>query len=405
MPKLAGQRILLGVTGGIAAYKSADLVRRLKERGADVRVVMTQAATQFVGPLTFQAVSGNPVHTDLLDPAAEAGMGHIELARWANHVLIAPASANFMGQLAAGFAPDLLTTLCLATHAPISLAPAMNHVMWQSAAVQTNREILEQRGVVLLGPGDGAQACGEVGAGRMWEPLEIIAALENQAVINGSLSAKHIVITAGPTREALDPVRYLSNHSSGKMGFALARAAQRAGASVTLIAGPVQLATPLNVTRIDVVSATDMLQAVDKTLSTLDMQQTIFIAAAAVADYRAENIAQQKTKKTSTSLTINLIPNLDILANVAQRKPAPFTVGFAAETQSLAEYAKQKLINKNIDMIAANTVGDNQGFNVDTNSLQIFWDGGEQHLPETSKTLLAEQLLQLMITRLPHAKH
>lgn len=393
MPTLSGRRILLGVTGGIAAYKSADLVRRLRDAGAEVRVVMTAAAAQFVGPLTFQAVSGNAVHQDLLDPQAEAGMGHIELARWADTVLVAPASADFMARLAHGFANDLLTTLCLATEAEIVLAPAMNRVMWANAATQANARILRERGVRLLGPGEGDQACGEVGAGRMLEPLELVALLAPQN--GGPLSGKRVLITAGPTREPIDPVRYITNRSSGKMGFAVAAAARQAGAEVTLVAGPVRLETPAGVQRVDVETAAQMYDAVMSHVQSAD----IFIGTAAVADYRPATMATAKIKKTEAELGLALERTQDILQSVAALEDAPFCVGFAAETDDLAGYARSKLERKKLDMIAANWVGGETGFDSDDNALEVFWRDGHVTLARQPKPQLAQALVRLIAER------
>lgn len=391
MGALSQRKILLGVTGGIAAYKSADLVRRLREAGADVRVVMTAAAQAFVGPLTFQALSGNPVHQDLLDPAAEAAMGHIELARWADTVLVAPASADFMARLAHGLANDLLSTLCLATEAPLVLAPAMNRVMWRNAATQANRDLLARRGVRLLGPAAGEQACGEVGEGRMLEPMEIVAALGDP----GPLRDRTVLITAGPTREPVDPVRYISNRSSGKMGFALAAAARAAGARVVLVAGPCALPTPAGVERVDVETAAQMLAAVEQRVGEAD----IFVAAAAVADYRPAAPAGSKIKKKTEALTLALERTEDILATVAARPRPPFTVGFAAETDELERYAEDKRRRKRLDMIAANWVGAGKAFDRDDNALEVFWEGGRRSLPIQDKQALAEQLIRLIAER------
>ncbi len=381
------------MTGGIAAYKSADLVRRLRDAGAEVRVVMTAAAAQFVGPLTFQAVSGNAVHQDLLDPQAEAGMGHIELARWADTVLVAPASADFMARLAHGFANDLLTTLCLATEAEIVLAPAMNRVMWANAATQANARILRERGVRLLGPGEGDQACGEVGAGRMLEPLELVALLAPQN--GGPLSGKRVLITAGPTREPIDPVRYITNRSSGKMGFAVAAAARQAGAEVTLVAGPVRLETPAGVQRVDVETAAQMYDAVMSHVQSAD----IFIGTAAVADYRPATMATAKIKKTEAELGLALERTQDILQSVAALEDAPFCVGFAAETDDLAGYARSKLERKKLDMIAANWVGGETGFDSDDNALEVFWRDGHVTLARQPKPQLAQALVRLIAER------
>jgi phosphopantothenoylcysteine decarboxylase/phosphopantothenate--cysteine ligase len=389
MKQLNNKQILLGVTGGIAAYKAAELIRRLRDQGASVRVVMTRAAQEFITPLTLQALSGNPVHSELLDPAAEAAMGHIELARWADLVLIAPATAHFMARLASGYADDLLTTLCLATAAPIAIAPAMNQGMWNDSSTQSNLQILQNKGVAVFGPANGSQACGDIGPGRMLEP-EQLATLAASLFQSGILDGIKIVITAGPTREAIDPVRYISNHSSGKMGFALAEAAVAAGASVTLIAGPVTLATPERVTRIDVTSATQMHQAAMAVLDNCD----IFIGCAAVADYRPVSVAEQKIKKTADSMRIELIRNPDIIADVAAHSPRPFTVGFAAETQDLGNYAREKLHKKNLDLIIANDVSNTEiGFNSDNNAVTLIAAKGEETLPMASKQQLARSLV------------
>ncbi len=393
MHSLTNKRILLGVTGGIAAYKSAEIVRRMQDMGADVRVVMTKGAQEFITPLTLQALSGNPVHMDLLDPKAEAAMGHIELSRWADAILIAPASANFIAKLVTGDGSDLLSTLCLATKAPIAIAPAMNQGMWHNEATQHNLQVLRERGRSIFGPAAGEQACGDVGLGRMLEPLAIAEQTANlfQA---GKLSGKKVVITAGPTREALDPVRYISNHSSGKMGFALAEAAVDAGAKVVVIAGPVTLATPDRVSRLDVESAQDMCDAVLAEIDDAD----IFIASAAVADYRPVSVSAQKIKKGGQdSMTIELVKNPDIVATVAARSNKPFTVGFAAETQNVAEFAKCKLDKKNLDMIVANDVADKSiGFNSDDNAVTVIDRDGQQNLSMRSKSQLARDLVEMI---------
>ncbi|MEJ2060713.1 MAG: bifunctional phosphopantothenoylcysteine decarboxylase/phosphopantothenate--cysteine ligase CoaBC [Gammaproteobacteria bacterium] len=399
MSALAYKRILLGVTGGIAAYKACELTRLLKKSGAEVRVVMTRAATEFVTPLTFQALSGEAVRTDLFDTAAEAGMGHIELARWADAVLVAPASADFMARLAAGMANDLLATLCLATEAPVLVAPAMNRVMWDHPATQANREILLAQGVQMLGPGSGAQACGEQGEGRMQEPDELVTQLE-EVFHTGELGGKKVVITAGPTREALDPVRYLSNYSSGKMGFALARAAHEAGADVILVAGPVNLPTPEGVRRVDVQDALEMRAAVMQHIEGCDL----FIAAAAVADYRPIQRAPQKLKKNTDTLTVELARNPDILAEVAVRTSRPYVVGFAAETEHLLEHAQEKLRRKRPDMLIANRVGHGLGFDQDDNALEVIWPGGQQSFPRASKQRLARDLVRLIAERMRNGR-
>lgn len=395
MNTLTNKRIVLGVTGGIAAYKAAELVRRLRESGAVVRVVMTRSSREFVGPLTFQALSGNPVHADLLDSQAEAAMGHIELARWADAVVIAPASAHSLARLAHGLADDLLSTLCLATEAPLIVAPAMNQQMWQGLPTQENLATLRRRGVQVLGPAAGAQACGETGPGRMLEPGAIVAAL-NQCFCSGALAGLNVLVTAGPTREAIDPVRYLSNRSSGKMGYAMAAASAEAGANVTLVSGPTQLQAPTAVRRVDIVSAQEMADAVAQSLAGTD----IFIAAAAVADYRCAETHPQKIKRSGSQRALNLVPNPDILAGVAASARPPYTVGFAAETEKVSAHARDKLRAKAIDMIAANQVGiAGQGFDSDLNALLVFWRGGETELPLAPKSRLARQLVSLIAER------
>lgn len=397
MSSLANKQILLGVTGGIAAYKSADLIRRLQDLGADVRVVMTPAAQEFITPLTLQALSGNPVHTHLLDPAAEAAMGHIELARWADLVLVAPASADFIARLAQGKGDDLLTTLCLATAAVIALAPAMNQGMWRNAATQANLQQLLTRGVKVLGPVDGSQACGDVGPGRMLEPTNIAIAAAT-LFQSGSLAGRKVVITAGPTREAIDPVRYLSNYSSGKMGYALAQAAVEAGAQTILISGPTQLQTPERVTMLAVTSAEEMYQASMAQAQNCDL----FIAAAAVADYRPASLAAQKIKKTARDeLTIHLIKNPDIVASVAALQPKPFTVGFAAESEDLVLHARTKLASKNLDLIIANNIAEQGiGFNSDDNAVTLIDHSGELMLSQRSKQQLARELIALFAQKI-----
>lgn len=392
MLPLTNRHILLGITGGIAAYKAAELTRRLQDAGASVRVVMTRAAQAFITPLTLQALSGHPVHTDLLDPAAEAAMGHIELARWADLVLVAPASADFMARLAAGQGDDLLTTLCLATPAPIAIAPAMNQGMWRDAATQANAATLLERGIRLLGPAAGSQACGDVGPGRMLEVEQLVESAA-ETFTTRALEAQHVVITAGPTREALDPVRFISNHSSGKMGFALAEAAADAGARVTLIAGPVHLATPPRVRRLDVVDAQQMRDASLEQLGDCD----IFIATAAVADYRPAQIAPQKIKKNAANMTVELVKNPDIVAEVAAHQPRPFTVGFAAETEQLETHARGKLERKGLDLIIANDVAAaGIGFGSDDNAALALWPQGQQRFEPRSKRQLARELIQLI---------
>ncbi len=390
-------RIVLGVTGGIAAYKSPDLVRRLIERGADVQVVMTESAQRFVSPMTFQAVSGRPARSDLWDGAAEAAMGHIELARWAQIVLIAPASADFIARLAGGQANDLLATLCLATEAPIALAPAMNRVMWANKATQANVETLISRGVRILGPDSGNQACGEVGQGRMWEPVALADSLLEPPLNAGLLAGLNVLITAGPTRERLDPVRYLTNRSSGKMGFAVAAAAREAGAHVTIVSGPVQLPTPAGVTRINVESARDMYAAVHRQVSDAD----VFIAAAAVADFQPVTVAKQKIKKQGVAVKLNLEPAPDIVKSVADMAKRPFVVGFAAETNDVEENARAKLKRKKLDMIAANQVGEGIAFDCDDNALTVIWPGGKVEVTRGPKIDVARQLIALIASRLP----
>jgi len=395
----AGKKIILGITGGIAAYKTPELVRRLRDRGAEVQVVMTRSAEEFVTGTTLQAVSGLPVRSNIWDQDAEAAMGHIELARWADLVLIAPATAEIMSRLASGAAPDLLTTLCLATQAPLVIAPAMNHVMWSNPAVQANRQALEERGVRILGPDSGDQACGETGAGRMVEPDAIAAAVTGPTTVSAVqrplLFGRKIMITAGPTREAIDPVRFISNRSSGKMGYAMARAAAAAGAEVLLISGPVELTTPDNVQRVSVESAKEMFAATHKRIDGID----IFIAAAAVADYSATSTARKKIKKSEQEMSIALTRTPDILASVAKLETGPFTVGFAAETENLREYARSKLENKNLDMIIANLVSENRGFDSDDNTVDVFWAAGEQSFPIMAKTELAVALIKLIAER------
>lgn len=409
MSGLINRNLLLIVTGGIAAYKTPELVRRLGDRQVNVRVVMTKGAKAFITPLTLQAVSGHAVHDDLLDPAAEAAMGHIELARWADLIVVAPATASAIARLAHGFADDLFSTLCLATDAPIAVVPAMNRLMWAAPAVQRNVELLKGDGKLIWGPAEGSQACGEVGAGRMLEPADILQQIDDffssttaisSVPQDTSMQGEHVVITAGPTREALDPVRYITNHSSGKMGFALAAAAAKAGAKVTLVAGPVSLPTPVGVERVDVESALDMQQAVAAQLTSC----SLFIACAAVADFRAAEVGTQKIKKATDTetLTLTLTKNPDILAWVAEQKSAPFTVGFAAETQNVAEYALAKLERKGIQMIVANDVSKaGLGFNCDDNAVEVFWRGhnqeaGHKAFSQRSKVDLAGDLIQLI---------
>ncbi|EGL54685.1 phosphopantothenoylcysteine synthetase/decarboxylase [Methylophaga aminisulfidivorans MP] len=393
---LNGKKIVIGVTGSIAAYKAADLIRRLKDYGAEVRVMMTTGAAEFITPLTLQTLSGHPVAMTLLDADEESAMGHIALARWADWILIAPATADCLSRLVSGRADDILAAVCLATEAPIAVAPAMNNKMWSNPATQTNLASLKQRGVSVIGPASGDQACGEQGEGRLLEPLEIVYELD-RLMVPGLLSGKQVVITAGPTYEPIDPVRFIGNRSSGKMGFAIAQAAKEAGAKVTIIAGPVQLATPTAVRRINVETTEEMALAVEDSLEACD----IFISCAAVSDYRAIQVQQEKIKKTSEqSIQIELEPTIDIVSTVTNRHNKPsFVVGFAAETHNLTEYAKSKLARKKLDMIAANLVGENQGFAVDDNALHIIWTDGEQTLPLMPKTQLARELMTLIIKR------
>ena len=398
MQSLQNKRLLLGITGGIAAYKSPDLVRRLRDAGAEVRVVMTRGACEFITPLTLQAVSGNRVHSDLLDADAEAAMGHIELARWADAIVIAPATADSLARFSVGRADDLLTTLLRASDAPVLVAPAMNQAMWRDEATQQHYQTLLSRGYQFVGPAEGAQACGDTGAGRMSEPLEI--AQQSAALFETlSLSGQYVVITAGPTRELIDPVRYLSNYSTGKMGFALAQAAVEAGAKVTLIAGPVSLPTPERVERIDVVSANDMLEAVEKQLSSA----SLFIASAAVADFRPVNPAEQKIKKTSDidTMTIDTVKNPDILASVASAESAPFTVGFAAETEDLIQHARDKLTRKGINMIVVNDVSrEDIGFASDNNEVTVISAAETISIDKCDKQHLARHLIELIAAQL-----
>jgi len=393
-------RVLLGVTGGIAAYKSAEIVRRLRERGAEVQVVMTAGARQFVTPLTFQALSGRPVRSDLWDEDAEAAMGHIELARWADRILIAPASADFLARLAHGLADDLLATLCLATDVPISVAPAMNRLMWANAATRANVELLRSRGVAILGPGVGDQACGETGPGRMLEPADLVDAIlappaaATPAAV-GALAGRKVVVTAGPTRERIDPVRFITNRSSGKMGYAVAEAARDAGAEVVLVSGPVNLPAPPGLRRVCVETAEQMMAAVAAEVPGTD----IFIAAAAVSDYRPVQVSSEKIKKTSDSLLLALSRTPDILATVAAGSPRPFVVGFAAETQNVERNALAKLEGKRLDMIAANQVGDGLAFDCDDNALTVYWPDGKRELPKAGKAQLAAQLVGVIAER------
>ncbi|MEC8326341.1 MAG: bifunctional phosphopantothenoylcysteine decarboxylase/phosphopantothenate--cysteine ligase CoaBC [Pseudomonadota bacterium] len=398
---IMSKKIVLGITGGIAAYKCAELTRRLTENGAQVKVVMTDSAQQFITPLTMQAVSGNPVSTSLLDPAAEAAMGHIEFAKWADLILIAPASANTIAKMAHGMADDLLTTLVLATPAKVAIAPAMNQQMYAHPATQQNLQKLSEYGVSIWGPASGEQACGDVGKGRMLEPNELVE-LCLMREDTPLLAGKTVTITAGPTREALDPVRFISNHSSGKMGFSLARAAKALGANVNLISGPVNLTTPSEVNRFDVESAQQMHDAAME----LAVNSDVFIGCAAVADYKATTTANNKIKKQGDTMTIELSKNPDIIASVAALKAnRPFTVGFAAETNDVANYAKGKLKNKNLDMICANDVSDSSiGFNSENNAMTLFWPEGERHLSLQSKQQISHLILKEIASKLAAKK-
>lgn len=395
MSSLANKRILLGVTGSIAAYKSAELVRRLCDAGATVQVVMTESAQAFVTPFTLQTLSGRPVQTHLMDATAEATMGHIEQARWADLIVVAPASANFIAKLVQGQADDLLSAVCLASGAPLTVAPAMNRQMWASEATQSNIATLAQRGVNFFGPARGEQACGEHGEGRMVEPHQIVEMCAAQFE-TGVLAGRRVLITAGPTQEDIDPVRFISNRSSGKMGFAIAAAAAEAGALVTLVSGPVSQATPERVARIDVRSAQQMLQAVSDHLA----EQDIVIAAAAVADYRPMQVAEQKIKKQAGSAQLSLEQTPDILATISADKGGLFVVGFAAETEQLEENARLKLEKKSLDMIAANWVGGEQGgFDRDENALLLLWQEGGIELAMAPKEKLARELIERVAER------
>ncbi len=401
--KLSGKHILLGISGGIAAYKACDLVRRLREAGAEVRVVMTEHATRFITPLTLQALSGHPVRVSLWDEGHEAAMGHIELARWADAILIAPATASIMARLAAGMADDLLTTLCLAAEAPprcpLFLAPAMNRGMWAHPATRANAATLQARGAILLGPASGDQACGEVGEGRMLEPSEqvarLAARLAPEPALGQGLAGRRVLITAGPTREALDPVRFLSNRSSGRMGYALAEAARDAGAEVVLVSGPTALPAPQGVLRIEVESAEQMLAAV-----MAELPCDVFIGTAAVADWRPAEPALHKIKKGAEQISLTLIKNPDILGTLAALPERPFIVGFAAETEDVLRHARDKLVDKGLDMIAANLVGPGRGFDQPDNALTVLWADGQAELPQADKRVLARQLIALISQRM-----
>ena len=399
--RTAPKNVFLGISGGIAAYKTPELVRRLRERGAEVQVVMTQSAREFVTETSLQAVSGRPIRSNIWDKEAEAAMGHIELARWADIVLIAPATAEMLSRLASGSAPDLLTTVCLATEAELVVAPAMNRVMWAKPAVQANCKLLEERGTRILGPGVGSQACGEEGAGRMLEPDEIarqVMASGPVALESGtrqSLAGKTVMVTAGPTREAIDPVRYITNRSSGKMGYRVAEAARDAGARVILVTGPVNLARPEGMDVIEIESAEQLFAAAHEHIADVD----IFIAAAAVADYQPEQRHENKIKKTESHMSIELVKAPDTLAAISALPERPFCVGFAAETEKVSEYARGKLARKKLDMIIANKVGANLGFDCDENTVEVFWRTGERKFPTTSKSALAAELIELISER------
>jgi len=390
MLSLSNKQIILGITGGIAAYKAAELCRLLVKANAEVRVVMTPSAAEFVAPLTFQALSGNRVHMQLLDEEAEASMGHIELARWADLILVAPASANFIARLAQGRAEDLLSTLCLASSGPIAVAPAMNQGMWNNAATQSNLEQIKAKGISIFGPASGEQACGETGLGRMQEPVDIATAASGMFE-TGALSGVNITITAGPTQEAIDPVRYISNHSSGKMGYALATAAMEAGASVVLVSGPVALEPPPRVKLVSVESARQMLDACQV------VPGDIFISVAAVADYRPEQPVSEKIKKNDDTMVLNLVKNPDILALISKSENRPFCVGFAAETHKLEEYARKKLADKQLDLIFANNAADT--FNSESALATAYWNNSEKAFSESTKSSLARDMIALIASR------
>ncbi|CAB1277500.1 bifunctional phosphopantothenoylcysteine decarboxylase/phosphopantothenate--cysteine ligase CoaBC [Candidatus Nitrosacidococcus tergens] len=393
------KRILIGISGSIAAYKAGDLVRKLRDLGAEVRVVMTETAQKFIAPLTFQALSSNPVHTSLMDPSQELAMGHIALARWADLILIAPASADIIARIAQGRGNDLLTAICLTTTAPLAVAPSMNQQMWHAIATQENIATLTRRGVRIWGPNEGNQACGEWGLGRMAEPKELIYQI-TKLFIEPYLAGLSVLITAGPTREYLDPVRFLSNRSSGKMGYALAEAAESAGAQVTLISGSTSLDTPFRVQKITIDTAQQMSEQVLSLITKTD----IFISCAAVSDYQSTQILLQKIKKTDKNITLELKQTIDILKTVGEQPHRPFLVGFAAETENYKENARSKFIAKNLDMIVVNPVGYHQGFEVDTNECTVMWDKGEIDFPLYPKTILAQKLIQ-QIAWCYHEKH
>ena len=397
MMGLSGKKIVLGVSGGIAAYKTPELVRRLRERGAEVRVVMTEAAKAFITPLSLQAVSGYPVSDSLLDPAAEAAMGHIELGKWADLVILAPATADLIARITVGMANDLVSTICLATPAPVAVVPAMNQQMYRATATQHNLEVLSSRGLLMWGPDSGSQACGDIGPGRMLDPLTLVEMTTQHFAVIKDLQNLNVMITAGPTRERLDPVRYITNDSSGKMGYAIAAAAAARGANVTLISGPVTLPTPPWVKRIDVTTALEMEAAVQQHVQ----EQQIFVGCAAVADYRAAAVADEKIKKQGDEIIIKMIKNPDIVAGVAALLThRPYVVGFAAETNNVEEYAQQKRLSKNLDLICANDVSQaGQGFNSENNALHLFWQDGDKVLPLERKELLGHLLLNEIVTR------
>jgi phosphopantothenoylcysteine decarboxylase/phosphopantothenate--cysteine ligase len=396
MSSLSQKRIILGITGGIAAYKSAEITRRLQDEGAEVRVVMSESAQEFIRPLTLQALSGNPVHTDLLDPEAEAAMGHIELARWADLVLIAPATANFVATLNQGSANDLMSSICLATTAPVMIAPAMNQAMWSNSASQQNIESLKQREVIILEPDNGIQACGDVGPGRLPQPETIVRQVAS-VFKTGEMTGKKVVITAGPTREAIDPVRYISNHSSGKMGYAIADAMIDAGAEVILISGPVSLKQPDRCTLVSVTSAHEMLEAATEAAKGTD----IFISAAAVADYYITETSDQKIKKKSDKMTLNLAKTPDVVSIIKENNPKLFVLGFAAETQKVEQYAREKLARKNLDAIIANDVSrEDIGFNSDDNEALWVEQESTHHFSKCNKAQLARDLVALLATKL-----
>jgi phosphopantothenoylcysteine decarboxylase/phosphopantothenate--cysteine ligase len=394
MNDIQGKRVLLGVTGSIAAYKSPEIVRRLKDQGADVRVVLTASAEKLVSPTVFQAVSGEPVRGDIWDEQAEAAMGHIELAKWADLIVIAPATANVIAQLAAGSAENLLTTICLASDAPVTIAPSMNQAMWRDTATQDNCDVLRKRNVMFIGPDDGDQACGDVGPGRMTEPASIVNRLIRGGQ-SGPFEGLRILVSAGPTREAIDPVRFVSNRSSGKMGFAVARAAADAGAEVTLIAGPVNLPTPPRVERIDVETTQQMVDAAMGCVDGMD----IYIGAAAISDYRPKEVAVQKIKKSADTFVLEMFKSPDLIATIAALDNGPFTCGFAAETEKLEQHAMDKLNRKKLDMIVGNLVGENLCFDADDNEAIILWEGDRQTLPRLSKQELARRLIDVIAAR------